>query len=77
MWIDCCIENIQLIPIVKREEDFLNIPPVFVFDDSIYNFPHLLCEGRRIGGKFLYRWSPPFSLPLPILIFVPSSTAPT
>lgn len=49
--------------------------PVFVFDDSIHNFLHLLCEGRGIRGEFLGRRSSPLSLPLPIFISVPSSSA--
>lgn len=50
--------------------------PVFILDNSIHNFPHLLCEGRRIWGEFLSRRSSPLPLPLPIFIFVPSPSSP-
>ena len=50
--------------------------PVFVLDDSIHDFLHLLGKGRGVGGQLLGRGSPPLPLPLPVLVFVDSPAPP-
>lgn len=74
--------NIILYFWVKKPHIFVRIyrfrsfsSPIFVFNDSIHNFLHLLCEGGGIGGQFLGRWTSPLPLPLRIIISVPSSSA--
>lgn len=53
----------------------LRLLPIFIFDDSVNDFLHLLGEGQRIGREFLSRGPTSLLCLFPFLFLLPDTAA--